>query len=226
MHGSEKRDLPSGRPFFRTLVLAGAWVGSVMAACPVQSQDAGPLDIALYSRNYAKAEELAAGQTSAQNLPVFRKWATAGLVPAMWMLANQLYGDGDLQGSANWTYTAVLGSRMDASVCTNLKGTSVESLLLRHYWPVVNSARMVPLRMAHAVDFAVGFFRQNSLVTQDIPWICESHPSRAARPWVLPEAQWPERRKAAFDDFVHNAGVPTEQQQPVISIEQAFPGAR
>jgi hypothetical protein len=226
MHGFEKKDFSWGRSFFRTILLGGVWVGGVMMACPAQSQDAGPLDVALYSRNYAKAEELAATQTSAQNLPVFRKWATAGLVPAMWMLANQLYSDGDLQGSANWTYTAVLGSRLDASICTNLKGAPVEAILLRHYWPVVNSARTVPLRMAHAVDFAVGFFRQNNLVTQDVPWICESHPSRLARPWVLPEEQWPERRKTTFEDFVQNAGVPSEQQQPVISIEQAFPGAR
>lgn len=139
------------------------------------------------------------------NIEILRPWAQEGLVPAMWILADQLHQNNDEKDSANWLYTAVLGLRMDISICLNNDTKNIESEFLNNYWSTVQSARVMPYRMATAIDFSIQFFKKNNLKTLDSSWACRLKPTWGDQGLIGTPQLNAYHRQWVFDNYIKSS---------------------
>lgn len=84
-----------------------------------------------------------------------KKWALRGDTAATWILAEQYYKAKRNQESANWTYTAFLGTRIDANLCINKTAAGLERNVVSSFFDTVQSARRDATIMRDAIVFAI-----------------------------------------------------------------------
>lgn len=106
-------------------------------------------------------------------IEVLKGFANAGDTPTMWMLSEQYLSAERFQESANWVYSAFLGTRIDTSLCTNRTATGLERTLVDAYSDVVQKARQDPLLMQSAISFALEKQKSISNEKRDPTWVCK-----------------------------------------------------
>lgn len=84
-----------------------------------------------------------------------KKWALRGDTAATWILAEQYYKAKRNQESANWTYTAFLGTRIDANLCINKTAAGLERNVVSSFFDTVQAARTDATVMRDAIVFAI-----------------------------------------------------------------------
>ena len=79
------------------------------------------IDDAFAVQKYGTADKLLSTITPEEAIVRLTSHASTGDIPAMWMLAKQYnrMGEGYRQDMANWTYSAVLGTRAYLNTCTD-----------------------------------------------------------------------------------------------------------
>lgn len=163
------------------------------------------LDTLLKNGNFADARRLLfrpdiAPLAAAERL---RPWAEDNNTPAMWLLAERLWYAKRAQDSANWVYAAVLGTRMDASVCMDNTAIGLETNIVHAFFDTVQAARRDPEIMRNAIVFALDFHQRHLTHPGDPRWVCSmaARPENAHLPIVVSESQWNRRRSYQLDAF-------------------------
>lgn len=163
------------------------------------------LDTLLKKGNFADARRLLfrpdiAPLAAAERL---RPWAEDNNTPAMWLLAERLWYAKRYQDSANWVYTADLGTRMDASVCMDNTAVGLESHVVHAFSDTVQAARQDPEVMRNAIVFALDFHQHHLNHPGDPRWVCSmaARPENSHLPIVVSESQWNRRRAYQLDAY-------------------------
>ena len=180
------------------------------------------LNNAFLNHNYATVSKIAHENNSQETLNTLNVWANKGSVPAMWLLALKLYNDNQEQASANWVYTAVLGMRLDISGCLNTDVDQEEKVFLNAYWPIVQSARVLPSRMATAIDYSIRFFKENNLKTYDPAWVCKLKPEWNHQGLMFTDPLLTAHRKWAFKEYVRGSSASSlnDENSDILSSDE------
>ena len=130
---------------------------------------------------------------------VLKTPAVAGDTPSMWMLAEQYYLLNRFQDSADWTYTAFLGTRIDAKLCENQTASGLERNIISAFNDTVQKARQDPLVMQSAITFAIDTQRNISKEKRDATWICSMVKQNSQDMFILPS-----KRDYVIDEEISN----------------------
>lgn len=163
------------------------------------------LDTLLKNGNFADARRLLSspGVSPIAAAERLKPWAEDNNTPAMWLLAERLWYAQRYQDSANWVYTADLGTRMDASVCMDNTAIGMERTIVHAFSDTVQAARRDPAVMRDAIVFALDFQQRHLTHPGDPRWVCSmaGHPQDSRLPIVVSESQWNRRRAYQLDTF-------------------------
>lgn len=138
--------------------------------------------------------------------------AQRGSVPAMWLMGQARHLIGDAQGSADWLYSALLGTRLDVSVCRDRRAAGITSYWVQGLREAVMAARMDAGVRAHAVHAAAELF-QGSPRDPMAGWTCRWAAQHALiRPGqdnllVMDGSQWKNAQARALGAFYKEAGI-------------------
>lgn len=129
------------------------------------------IDLAFESHDYVRAFDLS--MNAAVDEKSLLRWAHKGSAPAMWMLADYYRRQGGReQASADWTYMALLTTRMDMSVCLAIDAQRTEKDVTGRFSPVVNVARSDHKRASEAIRLALRDGQRLRNEWADPGWIC------------------------------------------------------
>lgn len=103
------------------------------------------------ARSFLNSENIEPSATTER----LKVWAEKGDTAATWILAEQYYKAQRYQESANWTYTAFLGTRIDANLCINKTAGGLERNVVSSFFDTVQAARRDATTMRDGIVFAI-----------------------------------------------------------------------
>lgn len=165
---------------------------SIRVLSPQEQQSLDNLDAQLKAKNYATAKKVIINEnippiSASERIKVF---AEAGSTPAMWLLAEQYRLANRMQDSANWTYTAFLGTRIDSSLCINQQAPALEKNIISSFNLTVQEARKDPSTMRDAIVFALEKQQDVKDNDRDPEWICLLLDYPKGTNGVVSKSQW------------------------------------
>ena len=119
------------------------------------------IDDAFAVQKYGTADKLLSTITPEEAIVRLTSHASTGDIPAMWMLAKQYnrMGEGYRQDMANWTYSAVLGTRAYLNTCSDKEQIkAAEYKIIKTYSDEVHGARLYQDIRDKAIDYAIDFY--------------------------------------------------------------------
>ena len=135
------------------------------------------IDDAFVVQKYGTADKLLGTITPEEAIVRLTNHASTGDIPAMWMLAKQYnrMGEGYRQDMANWTYSAVLGTRAYLNTCTDKEQIkAAEYKIIKTYSDEIHGARLYQDIRDKAIDYAIDFYSKNSssFEFKNPMWVC------------------------------------------------------
>lgn len=153
--------------------------------------------------------------------------AQRGLVPAMWVMGQARYLQGNISDSARWMYLALLGTRLDLALCKDSEADGVMGLWVDALRPAVTASRQDVNVRSEAIRQAVLHYQQFPQDTQPgwtCRWAMAQHlirPVQEAR-LMVSERQWVEARRSALLRFCKEVGLGNGQTSDLWSTGNAL----
>lgn len=156
--------------------------------------------------------------------------AERGEVPAMWVMGQARYLQGNAGETAHWMYRALLGTRLDLALCRDTGARGVVGLWVNGLREAVVASRNDVQIRSQAIRDAVAHYQQ---FPEDLHpgWTCRwAMAQRLIRPTMAPKLlvdsrQWPEVRRDAFMRFRHEVGL-NDPVDEGIGVSFSAPGYR
>lgn len=163
--------------------------------------------------NYGTAQNFIKSNTLSKTIiiEILKKYANQGLTPAMWMLGDAYNSVNDTENTSNWIYAALLGTRIDSSLCLNRKAGGIESIYARSFSSAVQTARNS--RLTKPINFAIDLQKNIQVSTRKPQWVCSvvQHEKSRTGDGTLDSNKWGDISKNQIEKFRND----TTTDQPV-----------
>ena len=163
--------------------------------------------------NYGTAQNFIKSNTLSKTIviEILKKYANQGLTPAMWMLGEAYNSEKDSENTANWIYAALLGTRIDSSLCINRKAGGIEGIYAKSFSSAVQTARTN--RLTKPISFAIDLQKGIPVSSRKPQWVCSvvQHEKSRTGDGTLDSNKWGDIYKAQIEKFKND----TTTDQPV-----------
>lgn len=133
---------------------------------------------------------------------ILSKYANQGNTPAMWMLGDAYNTDKDSDNTAKWIYSALLGTRIDSSLCMNKKAGGIESIYSEAFYSAVQTARAGDI--SSAISFAIHLQQGIPVINRKPQWVCSvvQHEKSTNNDGTINSNRWGENVKSQINKFI------------------------
>lgn len=153
--------------------------------------------------NYGTAQNFIKSNVLSRTIviEILKKYANQGLTPAMWMLGDAYNSEKDEENTANWIYAALLGTRIDSSLCLNKKAGGIEGLYARSFSSAVQTARAN--KLTKPISFAIELHKNIPVSTRKPQWVCSvvQHEKSITGDGTLETRKWADIYKKQMEKF-------------------------
>lgn len=153
--------------------------------------------------------------------------AQRGEVPAMWVMGQARYLQGNMADAANWMYMALLGTRLDLALCRDSQAQGVMGLWVDGLRDAIVASRNNVQLRSQAIRQAVVHYQQFPQDTQP-GWTCRwAMMQRLVKPMqpsqlMVSERQWGEARRDALMRFRQEVGMSTQSSSDTWTLDSTF----
>jgi hypothetical protein len=165
---------------------------------------------ALANRDWPTALTLARAVAPTELESQIAPLVQARVVPAMWMMGQARYAQGDLQGSANWFYRGYLGAQMDLAICQDRKSAAIVAPLTQAFPDALREARQNVARRSLAIRDAVAYYKGSPPDPQpgwSCTWALAAHYTLARPRLTWGSDHWGQYRAQALNQFCRQVGL-------------------